>query len=315
MARGKARPVKRPRADSGETNGRPPAVPVDALTPSLLEHAEVERLRALLASGGAGRLAAGVPPPVQGLCRGTLADPELAALTALHRRICERLEGSLAPWGGVDDQSGRARGYGYFPGTLGEAFFSGASTLSMRELRGAKAAEDREANRRASVMLHGEDLPEECLDAVERVCAQLRPSLPSRYRAVLCRENLVAAQPNLHNGQAYLRPHLDEPLHDGFGIVIVTLAIQGSADIILRAQPWDPVAQREFWFELSPGDAYVLCGEARNTCVHGVLAHEGSEHRASLNLRFGLHSRDPADAWSAWNEVDRHWPQTGMPSA
>ena len=42
---------------------------------------------------------------------------------------------------------------------------------------------------------------------------------------------VVAAQPNLHRGKAYLRPHLDEPLHDGFGVVIVTIAIDGDATI------------------------------------------------------------------------------------
>lgn len=56
-----------------------------------------------------------------------------------------------------------------------------------------------------------------------------------RYQAVVSRDNLVAAQPNLHNGSLYLRPHLDEPLHDGFGIVIITVAIHGNADILLRA--------------------------------------------------------------------------------
>ena len=37
-------------------------------------------------------------------------------------------------------------------------------------------------------------------------------------------ERLVAAQPNLHNGARHLPPHLDFPLHDGFGVVIVTVA-------------------------------------------------------------------------------------------
>ena len=60
----------------------------------------------------------------------------------------------------------------------------------------------------------------------------MRPLLPEKYRAVLAPAQLVAATPNLHNGRAYLRPHLDEPLHDGFGIVIVTVAIRGDATIL-----------------------------------------------------------------------------------
>jgi hypothetical protein len=40
---------------------------------------------------------------------------------------------------------------------------------------------------------------------------------------------------------------------------------------------------------LQQGQAYMLSGMARDACVHGVLADVGSEHRESLNLRFGLH--------------------------
>ena len=125
---------------------------------------------------------------------------------------------------------------------LPEALLSGvAPTLS-------QAAADRDANQRASVLL--DELPTDARDALERLCARLRPLLSERYARLLTIESLVAAQPNLHNGRDYLRPHLDEPLHDGFGVVIVTLAIRGRAQIVLKAQPWDAALRQDYCFPL-----------------------------------------------------------------
>ena len=66
---------------------------------------------------------------------------------------------------------------------------------------------------------------------------------------------------------------------------------------------------------LQEGEAYVLSDSVRNACLHGVLSNAGSEHRASLNLRFGLHSADRAAEYSAWNEVDRHWEEAAKEGA
>jgi hypothetical protein len=38
----------------------------------------------------------------------------------------------------------------------------------------------------------------------------------------------MSLQPNLHNGATHLPPHLDFPLHDGFGVVIVTIQMTGT---------------------------------------------------------------------------------------
>ena len=61
---------------------------------------------------------------------------------------------------------------------------------------------------------------------------------------------------------------------------------------------------------LATGDAYVLSGDARNVCDHGVLClppdgrrGASEESRESLNLRFGLHSQRPGAALSAYREV------------
>ena len=77
--------------------------------------------------------------------------------------------------------------------------------------------------------------------------------------------------------------------------------------------------QRSEWhFPLLAGQAYALSGDARNVCIHGVVAD--GEQRQSLNLRFGLHTRgggpgEPPTAgdaearggFSAWEEVERWW--------
>ena len=294
--RGKAAPRKRERGDdAAEPVTRPLPEEACALPSGLadmqevLEKAELESLRRRMSVGSVRllELGAALPPALEGLCRSRLQPDDFAALTALHDSICSKLEGSFARWGGLADSSGRLRGYGYVRGTMGETKFGSAHELSMREYTGAEAAADRAANARASVLL--DSLPADAERALTTLCAQLRPLLPARYGRFLSFDNLVAAQPNLHNGRAYLRvrprthappaarsaaplpvaravpqwrvcshlaptptpqPHLDEPLHDGFGIVIVTLAVRGAAHIVLRSQPWDAAREAEYSFPL-----------------------------------------------------------------
>ena len=60
-------------------------------------------------------------------------------------------------------------------------------------------------------------------------------------------------------------------------------------------------------FSLNVGDCYILSGDARNVCDHGVLcvgggrrSHKVDAARESLNLRFGLHSPQFADQEVYW---------------
>mmetsp|Transcript_24436 Transcript_24436/g.49594 ORF Transcript_24436/g.49594 Transcript_24436/m.49594 type:complete len:270 (-) Transcript_24436:97-906(-) len=201
---------------------------------------------------------------------------------------------ALAGWGGTDDLSGRQRCYGYVGTPLGLKHF--AASHAMREYSGDKAEEDRAANRRASSMLGCSQLPEGWDAALARLCVAVGAQVGAEYRAVVDPSQLVAVQPNLHNGQRFLKPHLDEPLHDGFGVVIVTVAVRGTAHILLRGG--GAIDDRRC-FRLDPSEAYALSGVARNACLHGVLSDRGSEARCSLNLRFGLHSGDPAGPYPA----------------
>lgn len=281
------------------------------------EAAEIANVRERISSGACALHKIGDKWP-SGLVRlGAIASEDLETFTTLHTTICSRLGARLTGWGGVGDKSGRLRGYGYVPNSDLAAAHSAEGHV-MKEYEGSSTAQDdRAANRLASIQLSPADMPPDFDQALERLLEAIRPQVDERYRAVLFAEKLVAAQPNLHRGKAYLRPHLDEPLHDGFGVVIVTIAIDGDATILVRSarkvadeSPPEPAPEtfHECCFPLARGEAYALSGDARNICLHGVLANEASAARESLNLRFGLHSREVDGELSAWEEVQRHWP-------
>ena len=243
---------------------------------------------------------------IDGLRLLALPRADVAVFQSLHRTIREKLHGSLTGWGGREDTSGRERGYGYLPGSELAARHRAASH-SMKEYSGAQATADADANRAASVMLDVADLPSDFSGALDRLLEALRASLPAKFAPVLQPDQLVAAQPNVHGGLRFLPPHLDEPLHDGFGVVIVTVAVAGGGRILLQSRPFDAARRRDYSFQMAEGGAYVLSGDARNTCLHGVLADAGA--RESLNLRFGLHSAERGAPFSAWDEIEQHWPE------
>ena len=307
MPRSKAAPVrhKRPRDEAAEA-------PLSLESAArMIEDAEARGWQQRITSGAATELFSGttdLPEAVQGVCMFELSDADFASLRALHETICSKLGRGLTGWGGRSDA--RRRGYGYLPRTLGESFLA-TRRVSMRESAGADAEADGVANARASVLLDDRDLDRPALDAaLHSLTARLREHLPAHLAPFLAPDQLVAAQPNLHNGHAYLLCHLDEPLHDGFGVVIATLAVTGSAHILLRSAPWDAERRAEFHFSLQPRHVYALSGPARNTCLHGVLSLPGDEHRASLNLRFGLHTKE-----EAWEQIDSKWPDTARREA
>lgn len=245
-------------------------------------------------------------PGLSGLARFDLAQEDLRFLKSLHELIKERLGRNMNGWGGIRDMSGRRRGYGYFPSTLGEGHFE-VGIGSMKEYNGADTVADSQANARASVMLTLEEVEEEASkdgpdlsqwrrtqrqgegslrDVINRLGSSLQACIPPQYAPYLSFENLVAAQPNIHGGNGYLPPHLDEPLHDGFGIVIMTVAVRGDAHIILQTDSWDSEKKADHCFRLAEEQGYLLSGDSRNKVLHGVLSDENSCHRESLNLRF-----------------------------
>ena len=279
------------------------------------EAAEIANVRERISSGS--RVAKIGDKWPSGLVRLSALLRRFETFTTLHTTICSRLGARLTGWGGVGDKSGRLRGYGYVPSSDLAAAHSAEGHV-MKEYEGSSTAQDdRAANRLASIQLSPADMPPDFDQALERLLEAIRPQVDERYRAVLFAEKLVAAQPNLHRGKAYLRPHLDEPLHDGFGVVIVTIAIDGDATILVRSarkvadeSPPEPAPEtfHECCFPLARGEAYALSGDARNICLHGVLANEASAARESLNPTLWAALEGGRWELSAWEEVQRHWP-------
>ena len=112
-------------------------------------------------------------------------------------------------------------------------------------------------------------------------------------------------------------------MHEGFGVVIVTIQMAGPPSIIalLKGTESDfevfTEEQREkcWTFPLQVGDCYVLSGDARNVCDHGVLCGSSrrsagaDEPRESMNLRFGLHTPAFANKEVYWQFAPRKEPR------
>ena len=122
-----------------------------------------------------------------------------------------------------------------------------------------------------------------------------------KYRLYVSLENLVALQPNLHNETQHLPLHYDTPRHEGFGVVIVTVGMAGFADIIIVDDGDAGQSSKYYRFPVKAGDLYILSGNARNKCLHGVLS-QNCKYRESLNFALGSFKQFAA------SEIDRHWP-------
>jgi len=145
---------------------------------------------------------------------------------------------------------------------------------------------------------------QEMYRALTEVTNHIQEFLSKKYKEYVTMDNLVAVQPNHHNGALFLPAHLDFPRADGFGVVIATICIRktnGSRVILI--DDGDDGEEEMYWsLNLEDGYCYFLSGNSRNKCLHGILS-ETSGYRETLNLRYGLHSIEMAK-----EEIDRHWP-------
>ena len=257
----------------------------DALDKAL--EAEAKRIRRLPEIAFDARGAAASP---EGLARWKLSAADVEALRGAQDAIAAQID--KMPWaGGSDDGDRRWRGYGLPPGArrrlgawMGDRFHSFETPL---ELRAAEA----ERNWRSCADFA---LTEAVEGAVRRCAEKASNALPAHARE-LAPANLVALQPNAHAGNRHLPRHLDWPRHDGFGVVIVTVAVRGAGTVVLESRSGDIVR-----FDLPEGHAYCLAGAARHAWLHGVVGSDPD--RESLNLRFGLHSyaRARAEVYEKW---------------
>ena len=118
--------------------------------------------------------------------------------------------------------------------------------------------------------------------------------------------------------QLFYAVHLDSPLHDGFGVVIVTVCVHQNAQIILIPSD-DKAICKPYVFNASEGDVYVLSGAARNIFDHGVICENEKRvtsqqstltkkrqkniGRESLNFRFSLHGNKPGMPFFVGDEI------------
>jgi hypothetical protein len=237
---------------------------------------------------------------IDGIGHCTLDPSHAATFQQLHDTIKSEAaagHGSWTSWSGAPTDP-RRRAFGFVPGTLGyQSETRDQLDISTPWQPEQASVEERPLNAKAMVILEKKSCPPDLQEAVDSLCQQLVPFAPKHVRPFLQFEQLIAAQPNIHNGRHLLPSHVDHPLKDGFGICIVTIAIQGNASVLVQSKTYKgklPVAQ---------GQAYLLSGSVRNQCAHGVLADPTSEYRESLNLRFGLHGPKTVSA----EEILQHW--------
>jgi len=247
---------------------------------------------------------------VDGLGKCVLSESALATFQILHDFIKENVF-DASSWSG-DPNDSRRRAYGF----INE---KSQQQVDLSQPDAHHPQEERNRNGRASIVLlpptnnnndstntHDSSssyYTKEMMDELKEAITELRhqfsnAALPSP-RYVSC-EEFIAAQPNLHGPRFLLPAHWDHPTKDGFGIIIVTIAMKGSGTIFLSS--YDD--KHHGRIEINPGEAYMLSGKARNACTHGVLAHTSG--RESLNLRFGLHGRDP-NSDPKPDEVIQYW--------
>ena len=273
----------------------------------------------------------------EGLGRFDLQEGTMKTLRSIFNSIVlkvnEKNGGHLSPWSGrVGDRRTKCYAFvnGFADGKSVDLKAAGIE-LRMKQFTGEKAEADEDRNVLASVNLwdcltdaagrRGRISRKEVELAISEVATAVQGFVPPRYRHFVTPGGLVALQPNCHNGQEYLPLHLDDPAFEGFGVVIVTIATEGSATIVL--EEGGAAANKPTWsFDLKEGAGYFISGFARNQCLHGVLA-DGSPNRRSLNLRFGLHAvcaddeqvpqLSPQQAaaghqrLTCFGEVERHW--------
>jgi hypothetical protein len=254
----------------------------------------------------------------------SVANNHFDVLQRLHEYIKTKANDKMTSWSGsIDDP--RRRAFGFLPQTLGyHPSIRNQLDISMpfrtrknknndnsdestkNDNHDDSAAEDEEEhqerrrNEKAVVLL--DEIPDGVEEAIEHVCRLFRDCLRKAETTsnddhkkdknnhaslleFLQYRHLIAVQPNLHCGRALLPIHLDHPQKDGFGIIIVTIAIKGSGKVLLQ----DISGDNRLAMSVRRGEAYMLSHLARDACVHGVLADIGHDDRESLNLRFGLH--------------------------
>ena len=221
------------------------------------------------------------PACFAGLAKCSLSETSFATMKNLHELIKAKVSQNASSWSG-EPTDPRRRAFGFVNGS-----FRDLVDLSLPGT--THVSEQRKKNSRASMSFDSND---PLLSASKKVIEELQTKFgnkihPSHHEKYLSFEEWIAAQPNMHGERLLLPAHWDHPSKDGFGIIIVTVAVKGNATIFFASHDENHFGK----IEIQEGEAYMLSGPVRAACTHGVLAT--SPGRESLNLRFGMHGRVP----------------------
>lgn len=295
MGRSKPQP-KRRRVEEEEKEQQAIAMLL-AAPPEQVDAAAAEATRMDICNWPTIDLTSRIDDSIDGIGHCTLDPSHFRQLQQLHDTIKSEAHGSWTSWSGSPSDP-RRRAFGHVEGTLGYQ----PETCSQLDISTPwqpeqASVDERPRNSRAMVFLEKNQCPSNLQEAVNSLCQQMVQFAPKHVRPFLKFEQLIAAQPNIHNGRHLLPSHVDHPLKDGFGICIVTIAVHGNASVLIQSKTYKGK------LPLAKGQAYLLSGSVRNQCAHGVLADATSEYRESLNLRFGLHGPKTVSA----EEVLQHW--------
>ena len=243
-------------------------------------------------------------PGSVGVGKFVLDDEHVPSMKALQYLIIAKVERGVT-WGEGGDNDRRRRMYA-FVGDGRQDLEEEGILIQKEGAEDEREHEDTLKNSSVDLSFGGEKestdttnpsikylLCDPCIrEALQVITHQVNGLVPGQYKQFATLEQLVAVQPNQHNGEIYLPLHLDYPRNDGFGVVIVTIVIRGSGWIVLLDEGDEDgsVPQSQKFF-LEEGGAYILCGDARNKNLHGVWC-ESDSNRETLNLRYGLHSEE-----------------------
>jgi hypothetical protein len=260
---------------------------------------------------------------IHGIVKKKLPPEVIQKLTTVHEYIKQNVDSSnMVPWSGINDGDKKLRAFAFMGQNSLTRLDESGIRLYAAEKKGTDAQQDELANRKAICILpvntkneegnnsnsdlqpkenchpEGRHDPLDIVSITREVVEAISPVAAGLDPKIVCYEELIAYQINLHNGVRYLPAHLDFPMHEGFGKVICTVAIKGDATVILVGNDTIMVGgedvQPAWKFRLRQGECYLMSDNARNRCLHAVLTDDKNGTRESLNLRFGLHTKEEA---------------------
>lgn len=238
---------------------------------------------------------------IEGLHKFKLSQKHFNSIKSLHNLILERVgEDNLKCWCSknsteyLHSKKPPTRCYAFLPHSKYESAYALArkGNVELFAVETMNEEGERESDRRAnyasSVSLDFDDIDNGITEALMHIINTTKAKVALKYVDCISLNDVTTLQPNIANDTDYLKCHIDSPLNDGIGVVIVTIGISNEADIIIS----DENDKNHFYFHLNAGEFYVLSGPSRNIYSHGVLCEENNFGRESLNIRFGLHSRN-----------------------